>query len=358
MAATASLQGHLLKNASLWSTGCPCTDISKAPIRAAIPLHSSSKCALPSFKAFSGKQLNITKVQQKHFGRQPLNILAAVGPNAGTYDPADPNAEPGQTAIVVADEFPPADTVPSDVEPIEGSEVTKGPTELSTKDLKQQLVDTLYGTDRGLRASSETRAEITEIISQLEAANPNPAPTEKLELLNGKWNLAYTSFSELYPLLAASNLPGIEVGEISQSIDTYGFTATNAVQYKGPLGSNSFSVTAAIEVRSPKRIQIRFEEGTINTPNFNDGFQFPKALGVFGQQLDISPLDTLTKPLQDAAASVARMISGQPPLKFPIRNGANSDSWLLTTYLDEDLRISRGDGGGLFVLLKEGTMLS
>lgn len=67
---------------------------------------------------------------------------------------------------------------------------------------------------------------------------------------------SYTSFSELYPLLAASNLPGIEVGEISQSIDTYGFTATNTVQYKGPLGSNSFSVTAAIEVRSPKRIQV------------------------------------------------------------------------------------------------------
>lgn len=105
-------------------------------------------------------------------------------------------------------------------------------------------------------------------------------------------------------------------------------------------------------------VQIRFEEGTIGTPNFNDGFQFPKALGVFGQQVDISPLDTLTKPLQDAAASVARMISGQPPLKFPIRNGSNADSWLLTTYLDEDLRISRGDGGGLFVLLKEGTSLS
>ncbi|KAM7274417.1 hypothetical protein ACFE04_029081 [Oxalis oulophora] len=38
-------------------------------------------------------------------------------------------------------------------------------------------------------ASSETRAEIVELITQLEAENPTPAPTEALPLLNGKWIL-------------------------------------------------------------------------------------------------------------------------------------------------------------------------
>lgn len=56
--------------------------------------------------------------------------------------------------------------------------------------LKQQLLDSFYGTNRGLSASSETRAEIVELIAQLEAKNPNPAPTEALTLLNGKWILA------------------------------------------------------------------------------------------------------------------------------------------------------------------------
>jgi hypothetical protein len=56
--------------------------------------------------------------------------------------------------------------------------------------LKGQLVDTFYGTDRGLNATSETRAEVVELITQLEARNPNPAPTEALTLLNGKWILA------------------------------------------------------------------------------------------------------------------------------------------------------------------------
>lgn len=56
--------------------------------------------------------------------------------------------------------------------------------------LKQQLVDSFYGTDRGLKASSDTRAEVVELITQLEAKNPTPSPTDALSLLNGKWILA------------------------------------------------------------------------------------------------------------------------------------------------------------------------
>lgn len=63
-------------------------------------------------------------------------------------------------------------------------------TETEVDRLKKALVDSFYGTDRGLSATSETRAEIVELITQLEAKNPNPAPTEALTLLNGKWILA------------------------------------------------------------------------------------------------------------------------------------------------------------------------
>lgn len=66
--------------------------------------------------------------------------------------------------------------------------------------LKKQLVDSFYGTERGLKASSETRAEIVELITQLESKNPNPNPTEALSLLNGKWILAYV-YSSLSPFL-------------------------------------------------------------------------------------------------------------------------------------------------------------
>lgn len=40
------------------------------------------------------------------------------------------------------------------------------------------LLDSFFGTERGLSGRSEVRAEINELITQLEAKNPTPSPTE------------------------------------------------------------------------------------------------------------------------------------------------------------------------------------
>lgn len=56
-------------------------------------------------------------------------------------------------------------------------------------ELKRSLVDTVYGTELGFRAGVEVRAEVMELVSQLEAANPTPASTEAPELLDGNWVL-------------------------------------------------------------------------------------------------------------------------------------------------------------------------
>lgn len=139
---------------------------------------------------------------------------------------------------------------------IEEKEAEPKPAPTEIESLKKGLVDSLYGTDRGLKATSETRAEVLEFISQLEAKNPTPAPTEALALLNGKWVLVYTSFSDLFPLLARS-LPMVKVDEISQTIDSESFAVQNSVRFVGPLASASVSTNAKFEVRSPKRVQVR-----------------------------------------------------------------------------------------------------
>jgi hypothetical protein len=56
-------------------------------------------------------------------------------------------------------------------------------------ELKRCLVDTVYGTELGFRAGQEVRAELSELVSQLEAANPTPAPTEAPGALDGNWVL-------------------------------------------------------------------------------------------------------------------------------------------------------------------------
>ncbi|KAH7373499.1 hypothetical protein KP509_17G059600 [Ceratopteris richardii] len=226
----------------------------------------------------------------------------------------------------------------------------------SVTDLKRALVDCLVGTDRGLKASSELRAEIVELITQLEAKNPTPAPMQALPLLQGKWILVYTSFSDLFPFLAAGSFPLVRVGEISQYVDSDALTVENSVTFTGPLASTSVRTSASFEIKSPKRVQIKFEEGVIGTPQITDLIEIPENVQLVGQNVDLKPVQGLLKSLQDAASSVARSLSEQPPLKFPIRI-ERAQSWLLTTYLDSDLRISRGDAGSIFVFLKEGCEL-
>ena len=64
-------------------------------------------------------------------------------------------------------------------------------------------------------------------------------------------------------------------------------------------------------------------------------------------------------PPQDAALGAARAAQSFLPsdgVEVPLRAGETQiggSSWLMTTYLDDTLRISRGDGGGVFVLVKE-----
>lgn len=222
-------------------------------------------------------------------------------------------------------------------------------------DLKRCLVDTVYGTELGFRVGSDVRAEVLELVNQLEALNPTPNPVNAAGVLDGNWVLVYTAFSELLPLLAAGAIPLVKVEKICQKIDTSSLTIENSTTLSSPFASFSFSATASFEVRSPSRIQVQFKEGTLQPPEIKSTVDLPGSLNIFGQNINLSPVQQTLSPLQEAVGSISRAVSGQPPLKVPIP-GERTQSWLLITYLDEDFRISRGDGG-LFVLVKEGSPL-
>ncbi|CAM8979544.1 unnamed protein product [Rhodiola kirilowii] len=247
----------------------------------------------------------------------------------------------------------PIEDVPSDAAVAVAEEEVEPASVKEIADLKKKLVVSFDGTDRGLKAKSETRAQIVELITQLEALNPTPAPTEALPLLNGKWILAYTSYAGLFPLLSTGALPLLKVEEISQTIDSENFTVQNSVKFSGPLATTSLSTNAKFEIRSPKRVQLMFEEGVIGTPQLTDSIDIPEDVEFFGQKIDLTPFKGLISTVQDGASSVVKSISSRPPLKIPISR-ANAESWLITTYLDGDIRISRGDGGSVFVFLKDG----
>ncbi|XP_015161224.1 plastoglobulin-1, chloroplastic-like isoform X2 [Solanum tuberosum] len=132
-------------------------------------------------------------------------------------------------------------------------------------------------------------------------------------------------------------------------------TIENSTTLSSPVATSSFSATAVFEVQSPSRIQVEFKEGTFKPPEIKSKIDLPKNVDIFGQNISLSPLQQSLGPLENVVAGIARNISSMPPLKVPIP-GERTKSWLITTYLDSDLRISRGDGG-LFVLVKEQSSL-
>lgn len=229
--------------------------------------------------------------------------------------------------------------------------------EMSIDDLKAVLQDTFWGIERGLSADSDTRAEIVELISQLEARNPTPNPNDAIDKLDGNWKLAYTSNSELIAFLALGKLPLVKVGEIYQTIDGASRTVENRIQLSAPFSRTSLTATAAFEVRSPKLLQIEFTEGQIGIPELLTDFEVPSSVDVLGQNVDLTAVKAVLQPLDGPVRSfvsqIGSLLSGAPDLKFPIQSPAPAASWLLTTYLDDQLRISRGDGGSVFVLIKE-----
>jgi hypothetical protein len=219
------------------------------------------------------------------------------------------------------------------------------------------------------------RAEINELITALEARNA-AAPLDSndedegqgsLSSLLGVWKLAYTSSSELVPLLALGKLPFVTVGDVTQTISTDNLTgvtsAVNAVSFSVPFSTTSVSTTAAVDVVSAKRVAVRFERGRVATPQVASDVsslrdEIPESVTVAGQTVDLSGIKSaLLIPAVEAAGGIAQRLSGAlrraPDLDFPLPRSEKATTWLINTYIDEDTRIARGDGGSVFVMVKE-----
>ena len=79
---------------------------------------------------------------------------------------------------------------------------------------------------------------------------------QAVDKLSRQWKLLYTINSELTGLLGLGRLPGVEVGEISQSVNGSMLSITNTVTVGGAVSRTAFSAKAAFEIMSPKRIQV------------------------------------------------------------------------------------------------------
>ncbi|KAL6184162.1 hypothetical protein ACLB2K_045566 [Fragaria x ananassa] len=160
------------------------------------------------------------------------------------------------------------------------------------KTLKEELLDAIASLDRGADATPEDQQAVDQITRKLEAVTPVKEPL-KSDLLDGKWELLYTT---------------------SKSI---------------------------LQTGRPKFLRSRVNYQAINVDTLRA--QNMESWPTFNQvTADLTPLNARKVAVKFDFFKIASLI----PVKAPDRARGE----LEITYLDEELRVSRGDKGNLFIL--------
>ena len=194
---------------------------------------------------------------------------------------------------------------------------------------KAELLEAIAGKNRGLLANEIDNVRVLSAIQQLEDINPTRKPLEAKHLLEGDWRLLYTTSKGI---LGLDRFPLFKLGQIYQSIRVSQAKVYNIAEITGlPMLEGLVSVAATFEPVSESRVSVAFERSIIGLQRFFS-YNTPKK---FIQQIE----------------------SGKKflPLDFKIERGEQK-GWLEITYLDEDMRIGRGNEGNVFVLTKETSM--
>jgi len=190
---------------------------------------------------------------------------------------------------------------------------------------KTTLLEAIAGKNRGLIATDNDRKAILAAVAQLEDRNPTPRPLEATEQLDGNWRLLYTTSEEL---LRIDQFPFLKLGQIYQCIRTREARVYNIAEVYGlPYLEGLVSVAARFEAVGDRRVNVIFERFILGLQRWVDY----QSADQFIQQIE----------------SGKRFAAIDSTIQDRDRQG-----WLDITYLDDDLRIGRGNEGNVFVLTK------
>jgi PAP_fibrillin len=190
---------------------------------------------------------------------------------------------------------------------------------------KTSLLEVIAYSNRGLLSTETEKQTILAAIATLEESNPTAFPTSASSLLDGNWRLMYTTSKSL---LNIERIPLCKLGQIYQCIRVNTNRIYNLAEIYGlPYLEGLVGVVAQYQAIDHHRIEVKFERSIIGLQrliNYNSPDYFIQRIET-GQKL--SAID------------------------FGI-NTNEQQGWLDITYIDNNLRISRGNEGSVFVLTK------
>jgi len=191
---------------------------------------------------------------------------------------------------------------------------------------KAKLLEIIAGRNRGLLSGEADRVRVLTAVEQLEDRNPTANPVSAKDLLDGDWRLLYTTSRGI---LGLDRFPLLQLGQVYQCIRISEAKLYNIAEIVGvPFLEGIVSVAAQFEPVSDRRVNVRFERSIVGLQR-SIGYRSPSQL-------------------------IQEIGNGKkfPPVDFSIEN-RGQQGWLEITYLDEDLRIGRGNEGNIFILAKE-----
>eukprot|EP00879_Flechtneria_rotunda_P008718 GHRR01009132.1.p1 GENE.GHRR01009132.1~~GHRR01009132.1.p1 ORF type:complete len:272 (+),score=87.99 GHRR01009132.1:82-897(+) len=216
----------------------------------------------------------------------------------------------------------------------------------SRADLKAELVQTVTRLNSAAEADDPTlQACLLQLVQQLAAVNPTLRPAESA-LINGRWALLYT-------------LPDKAKGDVKRDPLNIALAASYDFFYKYvPIIAGS---AVGSKASSRQAMKVRGQFQTFDTQQGWVGnqarFEFWGKDGVINVDGPASVVRTANGERIEATFKEAELNWGDLRIPFPI--GAFSPSgYIDTVYLDEDLRISKGDKGSIFIARRAGTACS
>jgi PAP_fibrillin len=193
--------------------------------------------------------------------------------------------------------------------------------------IKGNLLRELADKNRGINATETDKQFIRSLVAQLEECNPNPKPLEVPQLLDGNWRLLYTTSQEL---LGLNNIPLFKLGNIYQCVRVGDAKIYNIAEISGlPFLEGIVSVAARFEPVSDRRVNVRFE----------------RAISGFQRLMSYESPNSFIEQIESGKKFAA--------IDFQI-TAREQRGWLDITYLDETMRVGRGNEGSIFVLDKVG----
>ncbi|XP_015079793.1 probable plastid-lipid-associated protein 4, chloroplastic isoform X4 [Solanum pennellii] len=101
-----------------------------------------------------------------------------------------------------------------------------------TESLKQELLEAIAPLDRGAEATPEDQKLIDQIASKLEVANKVKEPL-KSSLLNGKWELLYTTSQSILQTKATANLVPLNARRVAVKFDSFKIASLIPIKNRG-----------------------------------------------------------------------------------------------------------------------------